>query len=87
MLQTDPWRAIYDVQSDTTKLYRPQVDPLEETDVADQYPMRALMMRQAVLRQSAANRELLMQMGGESDRGEEISPELTDKLEALGYLN
>jgi arylsulfatase A-like enzyme len=85
MLDSGGWRVHLAPLDDRVELYRVTWDPLERHDLASERPLRALLLRQSLLVQSAWNRDLLgrdaHQEGGELDR-EEI-----EQLRALGYLN
>ncbi len=86
MLQQDGWRILYDPLNDRSKLYRHHDDPNEQSDLAERFPMRALLLRQTVLRQMAANQSLLNVSSGD-DPERELDPEVVEQLQALGYLN
>jgi arylsulfatase A-like enzyme len=86
MLESNGWRAHYAPLQGTTELYDAVRDPREERDLAPEQPLRALLLRQSLLIQSARNRELLGSK--EPDRPDrDLAPERTEQLKALGYLN
>jgi len=86
MYQYGNWRIIYDPVNDRVKIFRPLEDPGEHSDLADRYPMRALLLRQAVLRQMDTNKNLLG-ISATEDSDERLDPEVIEQLQALGYLN
>jgi arylsulfatase A-like enzyme len=86
MLESEGWRVHLAPLTDRTQLYDAEADPGETRDLAPAQPLRALLLRQSLLIQSARNRELLGTK--EPDRpGRDLDPEEIEQLEALGYLN
>jgi arylsulfatase A-like enzyme len=86
MFDRDGWRLIYDALTDRGRLFRYSQDPEEQRDLAHEYPMKALQMRQSVLRQMADNKTLLGHPQVDSSESE-LDPEVIEQLEALGYLD
>jgi arylsulfatase A-like enzyme len=84
MLESGGWRILYRPRADEVQLYRVDSDPQERVDLARELPLRALLIRQSVLMQSAWNRDLL---GVGIPRADELDPEDREQLGALGYLN
>jgi hypothetical protein len=72
--------------TDRTQVYRVDEDPGETEDLAPAQPLEALLLRQGLLMQAAANRSLLEQKGA-GQAGEELDADSLEQLEALGYLN
>jgi len=86
MLQTGPWKILFDPLTDQSRLYQIDNDPAETQDLSGELPMRALLLRQMLQRQVALNRELLRE-SPEPGPVEEMDTELEEQLEALGYLD
>jgi arylsulfatase A-like enzyme len=86
MLQTGPWKILFDPLTDQSRLYQIENDPAETQDLSGELPMRALLLRQMLQRQVALNRELLRE-SPEPGPVEEMDTELEEQLEALGYLD
>ncbi len=85
MLQSGPWRILYDPLRDSTKLFNLHDDPGETTDLSLDQPLRTLLLRQGLLSQQHSNRQLLGGLATE-EVVEEIDPEVVEQLKALGYL-
>jgi arylsulfatase A-like enzyme len=86
MLQAGPWKILYDPLADRSQIYQIEDDPGESRDLSMELPMRALYLRQALLRQETYNRELLRQ-DPEPGFIEDSDAEIQEQLEALGYIN
>jgi arylsulfatase A-like enzyme len=75
-----PWKLVVDVREPSFSLYRLDTDPGETRDVAGEHPdaVRALEAALVAASSRAAVREL---------SSEERTPELEERLRALGYIN
>jgi arylsulfatase A-like enzyme len=86
MLELGNWRLLYDPLAERSRLYRADRDPLERHDLASEEPLRALLLRQSLLIQTAWNRRL--RESWDSGKGVEgLAPETVEQLRRLGYVN
>ena len=86
MLEVDGWRIVYDALTDRSEIYRSLEDPREQSDLARTHPMRALKLRQAMLRQLTQNRTLVG-IRNEEYLEPDLDEETVEQLRALGYLD
>lgn len=86
MFQAGPWKLLFDPLTEKSQLYQIERDPAETQDLAGELPLRTLLLRQALQRQTIFNRNLLL---GASFPGpiEPLDTEIKEQLEALGYVN
>jgi len=86
MLEVDGWRIVYDALADRSEIYRAREDPREQSDLARMHPMKALRLRQAMLRQLTRNRTLVG-IRTEDYLEPDLDEETVEQLRALGYLD
>jgi arylsulfatase A-like enzyme len=85
MLQSGPWKLLFDPLAEESQLYQVEDDPAETQDLSEELPMRTLALRYALQRQAVFNRELLLGASVPSPI-EALDTELQEQLEALGYI-
>jgi len=87
-IESEGWKAIWEVHSDVTKLYHLTDDPGEKTDLASTYPVMAQFLRQEILRRYHTDRQTArVARGDQTAPTTELDLEAIGELEALGYLN
>jgi arylsulfatase A-like enzyme len=86
MLESGGWRVHFAPLEDRTELYDVEGDPGETEDLAPERPLDTLLLRQSLLIQSAWNRGVFDEEGGDQP-SDDLDPESVEQLEALGYLN
>ncbi len=86
MFDQEGWRLIYDPLTNRSELFQSSADPEEQRDLVHEYPMKALRMRQTLLRQMEYNRQLLENSNVDTSE-QELDPEVIEQLQALGYLD
>lgn len=83
-LRYGSWKAIYEPLADRLVLFDVSTDPGEQRNLAAAQPLIALLLRQAVLEQTAL--DLGLSRSSERLEVEPLDPEVEDRLRDLGYL-
>jgi arylsulfatase A-like enzyme len=85
VVREDQWKGIWNAEPDTLELYNLQQDPAEKFDISDRQPDIAENFRRKA-RNWFAKCQSQIQPPTEL-AADELDPETTEKLRALGYFN